>query len=73
MTLSGITTKTLKGGGSNKKDTHMDIVSITIAYMAAAGLIGLTVESYRPKHASYLEKVMKSEEPKYNGFSLRFF
>lgn len=51
----------------------MDIASLTIAYMAAASLIGLTIESYRPKHASYLEKVMKTEEPKYNGFSLRIF
>ena len=73
MTVSGITTKALKVAVLTRKTTHMDIASITIAYMAAAGLIGLTIESYRPKHASYLEKVMKSEEPKYNGFSLRFF
>lgn len=51
----------------------MITATLVVAYGAVAGLIGLTIEEYKPKRASYLEKIMNTEEPKYNGISLRLF
>ena len=48
-------------------------VALTVSYGAVAGLIGLVAKDYTKRTPSYLEKVMKTELPSYNGITFRTF
>ena len=59
VTVSSITTKTVVGGGSKKKDKHMIAVAMITAYYAIAGLLGLAYADYKKPDSQYSETSQK--------------
>lgn len=49
------------------------ITTLTVAYGAVAGLIGLTLQDYKTKQPTYLLRPYKVDVPVYNGIPLRSF